>query len=198
MDFLPHKRIIGFTLIELLVVITIIGILAAIAIPAIGGAVDRAKLTQAQTAMSGVAKIVYLIGVDADGYGDTNVSKYPGTNLTFWYNSLTNYANTNDLMKLFSAGDVKVTSWSSSGPNTNAYYVYAVTDDSASDTILMTTRNWLAPVSGAGPALTKDKQPFGDKGAIVMKKSAAVSVINARQATNDISNIGLATNCLNQ
>jgi prepilin-type N-terminal cleavage/methylation domain-containing protein len=191
-------RLQAFTLIELLVVITIIGILAAIAIPAIGGAIDKAKLTQAQTAMSGVAKIVYLIGVDADGYGDTNVSKYPGTNLTLWFSSLTNYSSTNDLMKLFSAGDVKVTSWTAAGPNTSAYYIYGVTDDSASDTILMTTKNWLAPISGAGPALTKDKQPFGDKGAIVMKKSAAVTVINSRQATNDISSIGLSTNCLNQ
>jgi len=192
------RRSEAFTLIELLVVITIIGILATIAIPALGGAVDKAKLTKAQQNAAGIVKVIALIGVDTDGYGDTNVAKYPGTNLNFWYNSLTNYSKTNELMKMFSAGDVNVSSWSGSGPNTNAFYIYSVTDDSDSDTILMTTKNWLAPSSaGAGPALTKDKQPFADKGAIVLKKSASVTVINSRQATNDISSIGLSTNCLN-
>ena len=187
----------GFTLIELLVVISIIAILATVAIPAIGGAMDKAKLTKAQTDVLGISKLIGLMRVDADGYSDTNISKYPGTNLALWYNSLTNYSSTNDLMKIFSAGDIKVSSWSASGPNTNAYYIYAVSDDSADDTILMTTRNWLAPSSGNGPALTKSSQPFGDKGAIVFKKSGSATVINARQATNDVSSIGVATNALN-
>jgi hypothetical protein len=158
---------------------------------------DKAKLTKAQTDVLGISKLIGLMRVDSDGYSDTNISKYPGTNLNLWYNSLTNYASTNDLMKVFSAGDVRVSSWSSSGPNTNAYYIYAVSDDSADDTILMTTRNWLAPASGNGPALTKNLQPFGERGAIVFKKSGSATVINARQATNDVSSIGVTTNALN-
>jgi prepilin-type N-terminal cleavage/methylation domain-containing protein len=200
--FLPSKKmkliksLTAFTLIELLVVITIIGILAAIAIPAIGGAVDKAKLTQAQSSLSGITKIVALIGIDADT-GDTNVSKYPSTNLTFWYKSLTNYAGTNDLMKMFSAGDIKATSWNDSGPNVSAYYVYAVSDDSPGDAIMMSSKNWLVPTSGNGPALVSSAKPFGDKGALILKKSSAVQIINSRQATNDISNFGISTNCLN-
>jgi len=188
----------AFTLIELLVVITIIGILMAITIPAIGGGVDKARLAATQKSLVGVVNLIALINTDVEA-GDTNLSAYPSTNLNNWYNSLTNYCGTNDLMKLFSAGEVRVTSWSSSGPNTNAYYVYAVDSSSEGDTILMTTRNWRAPISGNGPALVKSSKPFGDKGALVLKKghAAGAQVISSKQATNDISSIGIATNVLN-
>lgn len=192
------KRSSGFTLIELLVVITIIGILASISIPAISGALDKAKLTKAAANLGGIIKIMAVMQVD-EVQGDTNISSYPGTNLDLWYKSLTNYAGTNDLMKLFSAGDVNVTTWTGSGPNTNAFYVYGVSSESEGDSILMTSRNWKAPLTGAGPALVKTDKPFGDKGAIVLKKSHVygAQIINARQATNAIETIGIATNVLN-
>ena len=66
----------GFTLIEILVVIGVLGILAVIAIPRIGGITDKAKLSEAQTAIGSIKNSLELIYTDKDSYdsadtGDT-------------------------------------------------------------------------------------------------------------------------------
>ena len=184
----------GFSLIELLVVIVIILMLANIGHVEIGLAPEKAKLVRACSEAHGIVLLCAMMQVD-ESSGETNKFAWPGTNaasLAIWMNALTNYAGTNDLVRLFSADDVKVASWNAgTGPDSNAFYIYPVTAGSDPESVLLTSRNYLLPTSGNGPALKATDRPFGSKGAIVVKKDGSAQVITARMATNPVSTIGI-------
>ncbi|PUU92678.1 type IV pilin protein [Halanaerobium sp.] len=69
----------GFTLIELLVVIAVLGILAAIAIPRLGGVTDKAKMTEAVSAMGSIKTALEMNAVEKNGYpgdGDNSTGEF--------------------------------------------------------------------------------------------------------------------------
>lgn len=194
------KRSSGFTLIELLVVISIIAILASLALPAITGALARGQMTQTLSNMKQLHLVCQQMALDATTTGDTNIG-WPGdltnasvSSFNTWVPLVVPaYMGTNDFAKMISAPGVVCSSNSIATTTVGkdrALYLYPVTETNDSGTVLFTSANYQYTV-GSGPALVASTKPYGDKGFLVFRKGGDGSVFQARQATN----VGLVGTC---
>jgi len=200
----------GFTLIELLVVISIIAVLASLAVPAVTGALVKGQLIQAVNNARQIHLATSSMANDATANSDPSIG---------WPGDVANLANTSDFvnilasydylkpgdMKVFAAagitpyttGTVSGTSglspkFSSTTPN-SAFLVYTVSDNDASNVIFLTSKNYNFTAPDKAPdAATK---PFGDKGFVVCRKGGDCSVYKKQQlmTTTGIAAMGSAT-----
>jgi len=181
------KRSSAFTLIELLVVISIIGILAALALPAISGALARAQMTQVLSNMKQLHLVSQQMALDGATTGDTNLGwpadpNQTGTWAQWSTNLVPSYLATNDFCKLLSAAGKLTPAGTIPAANNNAVIVFKVGETNDNSTVLFASANYATNTTSSAPAATS--VPFGNKGFVVFHKGGDGAVLLAKQYAN--------------
>jgi len=185
----------AFTLIELLVVISIIALLASLALPAIQGAMKRAQMLQTMSNGKQIHLAATRMALDGTTTGDST-SCWPGNDTTT-YSNLSKYVSalvagdyigSTDVAKLFTAPGATAT-WKAGATATDpgtlsastggniALKVYPVMDSEPGSTIFITSYNYTI-----GEALKTTAAPYGDAGFVVVRKGGDAVMLQKKQA----------------
>lgn len=202
----PQMKVIrssAFTLIELLVVISIIGILAALALPAITSALVKGQMTQTLSNMKQLHLATQQMALDATTTGDTNLGwpgDLTGQSWSSWATNLLggNYLSPNDFAKLLSAPGVIVgVAASNTAPTKSAVLVYMVAENTDGGVVFLSSANFTNSVGG-GAAPVATAKPYGNKGFVVFRKAGDGAILQPRQTGAQFTNIiGGFTNVVN-
>ena len=196
---LRHKSPAAFTLIELLVVISIIAILASLAVPAITGALVKGQLTQTMNNGRQVYLATFQMANDNLSTGDpklgwpgdlSQAAQNPVTTVKAFFERLMDYqyVNSSDVIKISNAPGV--TTWDGSvgtfdGEKNCAFKIYQVTGGDGASNIFLATKNFTY-----NQDLDANKVPYKDKGFVVVRKGGDGAAYKPKQSKS-VQTLGL-------
>lgn len=170
-----------------LAALSICGVLIAMALPAISVKGGHGMMTSTLSNMKQLHMATQAMVVDGVLKGDPALN-WPGdtgSSFSHWSRSLVEngYLSTNDLCKLLSAPGVVVPSGKIPTSNTNGILVYAVREDSPTNTVFLTSANFTNTPTGGIPP-DRAAKLFGNKGFVIFRKGGDGAILQARQAGN--------------
>lgn len=183
----------AFTLIELLVVISIIAILASLAIPAVSNALVRGQMTQTLNNARQLHLATQTMSIDTTTAGDGVAWTYSNTTVltvpTF-SDALTGgkYLTGPDLKKIYSAPGVTVTDSTNFQAANIAFKIMQTQENSPSDQVFVITKNWNSTAGGLSSSA-----PYADKGFILFRKGGDGGIFTRPQDAKSTNIIGTNT-----
>lgn len=173
----------GLTWIEAIVLISVVAVLAALAMPAVTVKGGPGQMTQTLSNMKQLCMATRQMAIDGVMNGKANLG-WPGDNdgtFSNWTTQLLNgYLQTNDLCKLLSAPGKIVPTGKIPPMHDTALLVYAVSEESLSNAVFLTTANFTNTPAGGLP-LEASAKPYGNKGFIVFRKAGDGMVLLPKQ-----------------